>query len=705
LIIIEIDKGFNLLYLIDSPENDASTATGFTQTKPVPGSHKKLSDDYISHALDKDPTQIFNNNEVFMTRRMARELVDEYGFKPNLFGYRRNRAVAITFHSKRKDGRKVKEECVGYLREMHQEQVRVWYPDLHISEWLPVGSRRLRVMTEEEEEAVLFDTKVNLDLQEVPSISLKASKGKTAAVEMAKPESNSNYQDKTNGSSAKKGKIIKAIDKTKALTKKKNQGKAKKAATAIMETIKRPIEASGTEAELDEGIGLRPASNIGAMEPEKKQTIAEDTATNEAYLTTGAFATRRAMRQLKDKNGFTPNPYGYTDNQAVEVLNTRSGKAKFWERGRLVAMRPGQVKVHYEGWTDEYDEWIMVGSRRIRIARENEVDDDSVVHESVSNDMTGKSNCLDKRQSKSARNELLMAENNPELTEEAKKNRKHQIVLPQDYHRLGLLVNLDEEAIKEAQKKERREKRRQQSQKPNSRDSNIEEDESEPDEEYVPETTTQTPRKYSKKQKVPKSSAPTKRKRHSSTEDNCSTHQENNCCSQSTPIDVASNSNDNQIISLRLAQAKALENYKFVANVYGYDYMQHVTVLHLDKKLYEGRLVGIYKNKVKVHYCGWLDAFDEYITLGSRRLQPIENDHEVECIEPNYRERYEQMQLEQPIMQPLENPELELRQEVPKRVRKRLTLEDTTAEEDSNREGVEHHKDTNDENDEEGMSQ
>ncbi|KAG1241086.1 hypothetical protein G6F68_017033 [Rhizopus microsporus] len=59
---------------------------------------------------------------------------------------------------------------------------------------------------------------------------------------------------------------------------------------------------------------------------------------------------------------------------------------------------------------------------------------------------------------------------------------------------------------------------------------------------------------------------------------------------------------EKQIISLRVAQAKASEKYEFVANVYGYDYMQHITILHLDKKLYEGRLVSMHKNKAHSAY-------------------------------------------------------------------------------------------------------
>ncbi|KAI9256415.1 hypothetical protein EDC94DRAFT_523179 [Helicostylum pulchrum] len=577
----------------------------------TPSTSTKENTDYVSSTLDKDPSQIFNNSEVFMTRSLARGLVDEYGFKPNSFGYRRNRAVAITFYSKQKGTRKAKNECVGYLREMHQDQVRVWYPELHQSEWLPVGSRRLRVMTEAEEESILFENNIDFSVQEVPP-TVKPPENQEKAIEkvaeLAAPNgpSDSSKQDKAN------------------------------------ELPKQNEENGDTSAPK--------SSTEKVVSSKKKEQDNVSSATTDDFLTTGAFATRRAMRQLKDKNGFTPNPYGYTNNLAVEVLNTRSGKTKFWESGTLVAMRPGQVRVHYEGWADVYDEWIMVGSRRIRIAATSS--NDTLPTPENQTDTTGG-------------NDLLIAEFNPEVLEEAKKNRKHQLVRPQDYQELGMLVSLDELAVKEAQKKKRREKKKNQ------------------ETEYLPNDSNLPKPKKSKKKKKP-STVVSKKK--------------------SQP--AIRSTSDKQIISLRLAQAEASKSYKFVANVYGYDYMQHVTVLHLDKKLYEGRLISMHKNKVRIHYCGWLDAFDEYITLGSRRLQAIENDHEVQCIEPNYQERYEQMLLDQTtensdhvcqdravaavLSQPLIN----------RLSRKRLTLDDVEPEEGSSEGNAEYHKETADENEE-----
>jgi hypothetical protein len=107
--------------------------------------------------------------------------------------------------------------------------------------------------------------------------------------------------------------------------------------------------------------------------------------------------------------------------------------------------------------------------------------------------------------------------------------------------------------------------------------------------------------------------------------------------------------------------------------------------------MYEGRLVGMNQTKIKVHYCGWLDMFDEEIPLGSRRIQPIENDHEVECIEPTFRERYEQ------VLQNKECSECTTLHPRDKQVsrlnRKRLTLDDVYSDDNSETGNVEYHKD------------
>ncbi|KAI8875798.1 hypothetical protein K501DRAFT_327341 [Backusella circina FSU 941] len=591
----------------------------------------KEPDDYVSSTLDKDPTQIFNDNEVFMTRRLAQELVDEHGFMPNSFGYRRNRAVAVTFYTSSKQ-RKQKEESVGYLREMHKNQVRVWYPDLHQSEWLLVGSRRLRILTEEEEESILFDSSIDLDRQEVPKIQEIAQiENKIDEIPIINPPP------------------------------KRSRGRPKK--TLPTEVVEIATEEDTNNVYEPEQV---PQSTIILEKKVTEEHGQGDEAKVSNFLTTGAFATRRAMRQLTDQSGFVPNPYGYTNNQAVEVLNTRSGKKKFWEFGRLVEMKPGKVRVHYEGWSDLYDEWIMVGSRRIRVAQEQipqKEDNDEVIAAPVPKT-----------------NDLLMTELNPEIRDEVKRNKKHKILSAKDYQELGLLVNIEELAAKELRKKKLHEKKTEEMgttvkvkavSKTKSKKSEIGGDkyEDEHDDEDIDEGDLDNDYQDTVVKKRLKSASKFKRKvKKSKTK-----------IAKQTPCEHHSPSpppaNDTQVISLRLAQARASNSQSFVANVYGYDYMQHVTVLHLDKKFYEGRLVSMRKNKIKVHYCGWLDAFDEYITCGSRRLQVIENDHEVVCIEPNFKERYESMKSTGEPSLPEITP-------VNRIVRKRITLDDV-CEEDS----------------------
>ncbi|CEJ00195.1 hypothetical protein RMCBS344292_14260 [Rhizopus microsporus] len=538
---------------------------------------KGRDDDYVSSTLDKDPQQLFNDNEVFITRRMARAMVDEYGFRPNSFGYRRNRAVAVVFNVKNK-------ECIGFLREMRDNQVRVWYPDLYQSEWIRVGSRRLRLLSSEEEEK--YKQQVDLDVQEVPAV-IEQKKAEDEPKEATPKESTSEPK-----------------------TKKLRQKKAKsKAPTPEPETHQ-----------------------------EKQQQKEPQRPVESSFLTTGAFATRRAMRQLQDENGFVPNPYNYTYNQPVEILNTRSGKTHFWECGRLVAMRPGQVKVHYDGWDEAYDEWVMVGSRRIRILSKEE------------------------EENKKKHNELLVAEANPEVQDEVKRKRKHQVIRPEDYAKLGLLES--EQTVIKQKKKVSKEVT-----PVESDSSSSEEDEEEYEEPSV--------RRRSRKAGKNKKKKAVKQKQQL---------QQQKIAEYSTTTTGAEE--EKQIISLRVAQAKASEKYEFVANVYGYDYMQHVTVLNLDKKMYEARLVSMHKNKVKVHYCGWPDIFDEYITVGSRRIQPIENDHQVECIEPDYQERYEKVMQDGPTECQHQH------QPAPKKLnRKRLTLDDVQEEEGQG----EYHKEPNEE--------
>lgn len=84
---------------------------------------------------------------------------------------------------------------------------------------------------------------------------------------------------------------------------------------------------------------------------------------SESHFTTGAFMTRKTAKVLADPcNGFYPNPYGFAYQKNVEVLNING----HWYRGSLQLMDKGKVKVKYSDW-DEQEEWIIMGSKRLRL--------------------------------------------------------------------------------------------------------------------------------------------------------------------------------------------------------------------------------------------------------------------------------------------------------------------------------------------------
>ncbi|GAN06533.1 DNA methylase N-4 [Mucor ambiguus] len=396
-------------------------------------------------------------------KHLPQELADSSSFGPNVHGYHRHRLIKIAFP---KD--KTNKECIGVLCRLHQGKVKVWVPALQMVEWLPAGTRRIKLMDSEEEkdaETVLRGS--------IPSIH---------DVELLFDEQNQQARGMSQ----------------------------RKRATSESPAQKRSFSAPHKNKELAQ-------ANTADSQP----CIALPR-THRAYLTTGSFATRKTIHQLKDDSGFIPNPFGYAKNQPVQILDTKHGRSKSWYNGTLVEMRPGYVKVHYNQWPETYDEWLMAGSRRIRIA-------DGV--SAAVNDM-----------SKSDEQLMAIAED-PDTQHNAKR----------------------------------------------------------------------------KKQSLEKQQKGLKRTSSGYEQSGART-----------------------IASRRLAHLRAAEVEEFVPNLYGYSYMQHVNVLYHDKRYYEARIVGVQKNKVKVHYCGWTDDFDELIPNGSHRLQAIDT---KECLEPDNLERDKHMPL------------------------------------------------------------
>ncbi|KAI9313150.1 hypothetical protein BX666DRAFT_1980104 [Dichotomocladium elegans] len=641
---------------------------------PRISNEKTKDDDYVTAMLDTDPDQLFNDNEVFLTRRMAHKLVDDHGFRINSFGYRYNRTVAVLFKGL---GKKKSIEYLGYLREMRDNRIRVWIPTLQQSDWLTVGSRRLRLLTAQEEDA-LKQVEIDLSLERSPPPDAEVQKDSAVVVEQTRPLKSASLTAEDEELSAVTPTLVQEPGKQNEIeegvavvanpkTEKRKRGRPRKqpisgtihtkdcttnatttttSTTTITTTTAATTTTTATAASVVTPPSIAKLRNTGPTVP--------------TFMTTGAFATRRAMRQLQDEHGFVPNPYGYFYLQPIEILNTRTAKNKFWERGHLIAMRPGEVKVRYDGWSDAYDEWYKVGSRRIRpvidIPSSTTPDGSTAVadetekesHEGPALPTTGTGSTKNIILSSSLSSDLLCIENNPEVIDELKRNRRrrpHRVLGPEDYAQLGYLIAVEEDPPLEAPVS-RRERSKKQPVEPVL--DTLPEPADFEAESCSPEPKTERPKRQ-RQQHQRRRSRPSKRKK-----TKIEYHLMADLKDDDDDIDDTEDDNDDEdredavptpTVATLVRRGAVLgddDGHGFKANVYGYDYMQHVQVLHLDKKWYEGRLVRLDRgNRVLIHYCGWPNRFDEYVAVGSRRLQVIQNDHEVECAEPDYQERYE----------------------------------------------------------------
>ncbi|KAF9904049.1 hypothetical protein BX616_001415, partial [Lobosporangium transversale] len=88
------------------------------------------------------------------------------------------------------------------------------------------------------------------------------------------------------------------------------------------------------------------------------------------FHTTGAFLTRTASKLLGGQavKSVDFNIHGYAQGRAVKVLNIDGT----WYFGSMVNLENGRIKIHFDGWGSEWDEWIASDSRRLKVLTEEE---------------------------------------------------------------------------------------------------------------------------------------------------------------------------------------------------------------------------------------------------------------------------------------------------------------------------------------------
>ncbi|KAG0361255.1 hypothetical protein BG005_008806 [Podila minutissima] len=81
------------------------------------------------------------------------------------------------------------------------------------------------------------------------------------------------------------------------------------------------------------------------------------------FHTTGAFLTRTASKLLGGQSvtGLDSNIHGYALGHPCKVCGTD----KVWYFGTMVGLKNGKIRIHFDDWGSEWDEWLASDSRRL----------------------------------------------------------------------------------------------------------------------------------------------------------------------------------------------------------------------------------------------------------------------------------------------------------------------------------------------------
>lgn len=238
------------------------------------------------------PQEEFSTTGAFLTRGTAKQLAGPHGFQPNTFNYHYLQSVEVLningcWYS-------------GILMEMNSGKVKVKYTDWKEHEWIIIGSRRLRpVALNSCGDDIGFD-----ESQEDAQFS--GSNAQTTHLHC----DNEIGMDGINGVQCR----LPANFTDDSSCPAQCLPEAKVTVETQQECELLTLEQSGDTVINPDSVGSDETSNetsneraVSGAAPAKKRTA--EPVIHE-YRTTGAFATRNALRELADPHGFTPNAYG-----------------------------------------------------------------------------------------------------------------------------------------------------------------------------------------------------------------------------------------------------------------------------------------------------------------------------------------------------------------------------------------------------------
>ncbi|KAG9061064.1 hypothetical protein KI688_007693 [Linnemannia hyalina] len=116
---------------------------------------------------------------------------------------------------------------------------------------------------------------------------------------------------------------------------------------------------------VEASVTATPAASITFPPPTDPSGSSVSHGDNFHFQTTGAFLTRTASKLLGGQEviGVDSNIHGYAHGRLVKVQNID----KTWHFGAMVGLDRGKIRVHFDGWGPEWDEWIASDSRRLKV--------------------------------------------------------------------------------------------------------------------------------------------------------------------------------------------------------------------------------------------------------------------------------------------------------------------------------------------------
>ncbi|KAF9972092.1 hypothetical protein BGZ73_004827 [Actinomortierella ambigua] len=115
-------------------------------------------------------------------------------------------------------------------------------------------------------------------------------------------------------------------------------------------------------------------SKVSAATTAAPKTASQSSGTSStpSFMTTGAFLTRTASKLLlsgQQAQAVDCNVYGYAYGRKVRVRH-RDGTFYF---GSMIDLDHDRIRVRYDGWSEEWDEWINSESRRLHVLSPEQV--------------------------------------------------------------------------------------------------------------------------------------------------------------------------------------------------------------------------------------------------------------------------------------------------------------------------------------------